>query len=64
MVAAPWFGSLIFYTSGFKIGGMDPNGYGASSTYTVVMIWKNVGIMVKGEKLTKSVFGETFTMYL
>ena len=41
-----------------KIGGMDPNGYGASSTYTMGMIWQNMGIMVKGEKF-KSVFGET-----
>ena len=33
---------------------MDPNGYGASSTYTVGRIWKNVGIVEKGDMLTKS----------
>ena len=58
---------------------MDPNGYGASSTYTMGMIWKSVMIMEKGEwkkvksvtksvemflEWPKSVFGETFTMYL
>ena len=32
---APRFGSLVFSTSGCQIGRIDPNGYGASSTYTV-----------------------------
>ena len=64
----PRFGSLVVYTSGCQIGGMDPNGYGAISTYNVGMIWKNGKVMAKSSKVkesvTKSVFGETFTMYL
>ena len=46
-----WLHGLVLQSSPlmvFKIGGMDPSGYGARSTYIVGMIWKNMGIMVKG----------------
>jgi len=61
---------------GSMVGGMDPNGYGAISTYTMGMTKCNENgkrrkvkeCVTKNSKVflecPKSVCGETFTMYL
>ena len=45
--SSPRSGSPFISTNGCQIGEIDPNGYRAISTYTVEMIWKNMGIMAK-----------------